>query len=98
MDRLGLGEEALRAENPRLVSCSVTGFGRGEGALLPGYDLLIQAVGGLMSVTGADPTGAADRRWGRAVVDVIAGAVGRDRDPGGAGGASRGRQRPRPAR
>ncbi|MGH2852371.1 MAG: CaiB/BaiF CoA transferase family protein, partial [Solirubrobacteraceae bacterium] len=69
MARLGLDLAELRADNPRLVSCSVTGFG--ADAQLPGYDLLIQAVGGLMSVTG-EP----DRppvKVGVAVVDVIAG-------------------------
>jgi crotonobetainyl-CoA:carnitine CoA-transferase CaiB-like acyl-CoA transferase len=71
MERFGLGEAATRALNPRLVSCSVTGFGAGEGAALPGYDLLIQAVGGLMSITGQSdgpPT-----KVGVALVDVIAG-------------------------
>jgi crotonobetainyl-CoA:carnitine CoA-transferase CaiB-like acyl-CoA transferase len=71
LERFGLGERDLRAANPRLVCCSVTGFGSGAGASLPGYDLLIQAVGGLMSVTGAadgPPT-----KVGVALVDVIAG-------------------------
>jgi crotonobetainyl-CoA:carnitine CoA-transferase CaiB-like acyl-CoA transferase len=68
----GLDYETLRAENPRLVYCSVTGFGSGEGgAALPGYDLLIQALGGLMSVTG-DPAGE-PMKVGVALVDVLAG-------------------------
>jgi crotonobetainyl-CoA:carnitine CoA-transferase CaiB-like acyl-CoA transferase len=68
----GLGYETLRAENPRLVYCSVTGFGSGEGgAALPGYDLLIQALGGLMSVTG-EPDGE-PMKVGVALVDVLAG-------------------------
>ena len=71
LERLGLGEQAMRAANPRLVSCSLNGFGAGEGAALPGYDLLIQAVGGLMSVTGA-PDGP-PTKVGVALVDVIAG-------------------------
>ncbi|MDP9427982.1 MAG: CoA transferase, partial [Actinomycetota bacterium] len=71
MDRLGLGYEALRADNPRLVYCSITGFGRGAGAALPGYDLLIQAVGGLMSITGS-PDGE-PQKVGVALVDVLAG-------------------------
>ena len=71
MERFGLGEEATRALNPRLVSCSVTGFGAGDGAGLPGYDLLIQAVGGLMSITG-QPDGP-PTKVGVALVDVIAG-------------------------
>jgi crotonobetainyl-CoA:carnitine CoA-transferase CaiB-like acyl-CoA transferase len=68
----GLGYETLRAENPRLVYCSVTGFGSGGGgAALPGYDLLIQALGGLMSVTG-EPDGE-PMKVGVALVDVLAG-------------------------
>ena len=72
MDGLGLGYETLRLANPRLVYCSITGFGRGErGAELPGYDLLVQAVGGLMSVTG-EPDGE-PQKVGVALVDVLAG-------------------------
>ena len=68
----GLDYESLRAENPRLVYCSITGFGSGEGgAPLPGYDLLIQALGGLMSVTG-EPDGQ-PMKVGVALVDVLAG-------------------------
>jgi crotonobetainyl-CoA:carnitine CoA-transferase CaiB-like acyl-CoA transferase len=71
LERFGLGEEATRAANPRLVSCSLSGFGTGPGAALPGYDLLIQAVGGLMSLTG-QPDGP-PTKVGVALVDVIAG-------------------------
>jgi crotonobetainyl-CoA:carnitine CoA-transferase CaiB-like acyl-CoA transferase len=72
MERLGLGEEANRAANPRLVSASLTGFGSSDaGAALPGYDLMIQAVGGLMSVTG-QPEGP-PTKVGVALVDIIAG-------------------------
>jgi crotonobetainyl-CoA:carnitine CoA-transferase CaiB-like acyl-CoA transferase len=71
MDRLGLGYETLAAENRGLVYCSITGFGAGEGATLTGYDLLVQAVGGLMSITGA-PDGE-PQKVGVALVDVIAG-------------------------
>jgi crotonobetainyl-CoA:carnitine CoA-transferase CaiB-like acyl-CoA transferase len=72
MERLGLGDEASRAANPRLVSASLTGFGSSEaGAALPGYDLMIQAVGGLMSVTG-QPDGP-PTKVGVALVDIIAG-------------------------
>jgi crotonobetainyl-CoA:carnitine CoA-transferase CaiB-like acyl-CoA transferase len=68
----GLDYESLRAENPRLVYCSITGFGSGEGgAALPGYDLLIQALGGLMGITGA-PDGE-PMKVGVALVDVLAG-------------------------
>ncbi|MEV0614223.1 CoA transferase [Nonomuraea sp. NPDC050404] len=71
MDRLGLGYEALRELNPGLVYCSITGFGSGAGAGLPGYDLIAQAVGGLMSVTG-EPDGPGTKA-GVALVDVITG-------------------------
>ncbi len=71
MDRLGLGQKELREANPGLVYCSITGFGSGGGASLPGYDLLIQAVGGLMSITG-DP-GGEPQKVGVALVDVLAG-------------------------
>ncbi|NJP95830.1 CoA transferase [Nonomuraea sp. FMUSA5-5] len=92
MDRLGLGYEALRALNPGLVYCSITGFGSGAGAELPGYDLIAQAVGGLMSVTG-EPGGPGTKA-GVALVDVITGlhaALGilaalRHRDHTGQGG------------
>ncbi len=71
MDRLGLGYERLSAEQPALVYCSITGFGSGAGADLPGYDLLVQALGGLMSITGA-PDGE-PQKVGVALVDVLAG-------------------------
>jgi crotonobetainyl-CoA:carnitine CoA-transferase CaiB-like acyl-CoA transferase len=71
MERLGLGYDALQARNPGLVYCSITGFGTGDGAALPGYDLLIQAVGGLMSITG-EPDGE-PQKVGVALVDVLAG-------------------------
>lgn len=71
MDRLGLGYGALSAADPALVYCSITGFGRGEGAALPGYDLLVQALGGLMSITGS-PEGE-PQKVGVALVDVLAG-------------------------
>ncbi|MGW8362709.1 CaiB/BaiF CoA transferase family protein [Streptomyces wedmorensis] len=71
MEKLGLGYEDVRATNPGLVYCSVTGFGTAEGARLPGYDLLVQAMGGLMSVTG-EPDGAGTKT-GVALVDVITG-------------------------
>lgn len=69
MDRFGLGYEVLSADNPDLVYATITGFG--QHTSLPGYDLLVQAVGGLMSITGPDsetPTKA-----GVALVDVITG-------------------------
>jgi crotonobetainyl-CoA:carnitine CoA-transferase CaiB-like acyl-CoA transferase len=72
MTKLGLGYEELAAERPELVFCSITGFGgSGPGAELPGYDLLVQALGGLMSITG-EPDGE-PLKVGVALVDVIAG-------------------------
>ncbi|HRN29170.1 MAG TPA: CaiB/BaiF CoA-transferase family protein, partial [Terrimesophilobacter sp.] len=53
------------------VFCSITGFGSGEGAALPGYDLLVQAVGGLMSITG--PVEGEPTKVGVALVDVLTG-------------------------
>lgn len=72
MAKLGLDYESLAAENPGLIFCSITGFGGSSpGAELPGYDLLVQALGGLMSVTG-EPEGE-PLKVGVALVDVIAG-------------------------
>ncbi len=54
-ERLGLGHEALRAENPRLIYCSISGFGHGglpEWTKLPGYDVVIQGLSGLQHLTG----------------------------------------------
>jgi crotonobetainyl-CoA:carnitine CoA-transferase CaiB-like acyl-CoA transferase len=70
-ERFGLDYEAVRRENPGVIYCSITGFGRGKGAALPGYDLLIQALGGLMSITGS-PDGE-PQKVGVALVDVLAG-------------------------
>jgi crotonobetainyl-CoA:carnitine CoA-transferase CaiB-like acyl-CoA transferase len=68
----GLDGDTLRERNPKLVSCSITAFGSGEGAAeLPGYDLLLQAMGGLMSVTG-EPDGR-PLKVGTAVVDLVCG-------------------------
>ena len=91
MERLGLGWDDLRSEQPDLVYCSITGFGRGAGAALPGYDLLVQALGGLMSITGEPDR--EPQKVGVALVDVLAGlfaAVGilaalRRRERGGGG-------------
>jgi len=67
--RFQLDYASLEARNPGLIYCSITGFGEGAGADLPGYDLLVQAVGGLMSITGTtEPTKA-----GVALVDVLTG-------------------------
>jgi crotonobetainyl-CoA:carnitine CoA-transferase CaiB-like acyl-CoA transferase len=71
MARYGLDHDKLRAANPGLVYCSISGFGSGAGAALPGYDLLVQAVGGLMSVTGPAP--GEPTKVGVALVDVLTG-------------------------
>jgi len=71
MDRLHLGYQELSKDNPRLVYCSITAFGSGAGAGLPGYDLLVQALGGLMSITGE--AAGAPQKVGVALVDVLAG-------------------------
>jgi len=55
LERMGLGYDDLHAVNPRLVYCSVSGYGRsGPYAQRPGYDFVIQAEGGLMSITGPE--------------------------------------------
>lgn len=71
MEKLGLGYDELVKVRPDLIYCAITGFGRELGAALPGYDLLVQAVGGLMSVTGPGP--GEPTKAGVAVVDVLAG-------------------------
>jgi crotonobetainyl-CoA:carnitine CoA-transferase CaiB-like acyl-CoA transferase len=72
MEKFGLGYESLSVMYPRLIYCSISGFGSGKAAQqLPGYDLLVQAMSGLMSITGPDsehPT-----KVGVALVDVTAG-------------------------
>ena len=69
MEKMGLGYAELSAENPGLIYASISGFGSTGGAHLPGYDFMVQALGGLMSITGepdADPMKA-----GVALVDVL---------------------------
>lgn len=74
-DRLGIGYQEVSSANPRVVYCSVSGFGtEGLGAGLPGYDFLVQGVGGLMSITGDD--GGEPRKVGVAVVDVLTALFG----------------------
>ena len=93
LEKLGLSLEALRRENPRLVTASITGFGRsGEEATLPGFDLLAQAASGLMAITGSPESG--PTKVGVAVSDLFAGcfalagilAVLRERERTGRGG------------
>jgi crotonobetainyl-CoA:carnitine CoA-transferase CaiB-like acyl-CoA transferase len=92
MDELGLGYEEMSAVNPGLVYCSITGFGATPAAAtLPGYDILVQALGGLMSITGSPDS--EPLKVGVALVDVVCGlfaACGiltalRHRDRAGAG-------------
>jgi crotonobetainyl-CoA:carnitine CoA-transferase CaiB-like acyl-CoA transferase len=74
--RYGLDYESLRALNPRLVYCSVTGYGQdGPYAQAAGYDFAIQATGGLMSVTGEheDTPGSQPQKVGVAVADLFTG-------------------------
>jgi crotonobetainyl-CoA:carnitine CoA-transferase CaiB-like acyl-CoA transferase len=71
LDRFGLGYEDVNAANPRVVYASITGFGTGAGRDVPGYDLMVQAISGLMSLTG-DP-GGPPFRAGISVFDVMAG-------------------------
>jgi crotonobetainyl-CoA:carnitine CoA-transferase CaiB-like acyl-CoA transferase len=72
LKRLGLDYEALSAVNSRLIFCSITGFGQtGPYKDKPGYDLLVQAMGGLMSITG-DPDGE-PMKVGVAVADILTG-------------------------
>ncbi|MHC6594037.1 CaiB/BaiF CoA transferase family protein [Arthrobacter sp. C152] len=71
LDRFGLDYATISEDNPAVVYASITGFGTAGGATLPGYDLLVQAMSGLMSLTG-DPQTCAYRS-GVAVFDVITG-------------------------
>jgi crotonobetainyl-CoA:carnitine CoA-transferase CaiB-like acyl-CoA transferase len=74
--RYGLGYEDLRKINPRLIYCSVTGFGQtGPYRERPGYDFMIQGMGGMMSVTGEpdDVPGGGPQRAGVPVADIITG-------------------------
>ncbi|MBL3686062.1 CoA transferase [Leucobacter zeae] len=74
MEKFGLGYAAVAAENPGVVYCSISGFGDDAGRDLPGYDLLVQAVGGLMSITGqSDEAGGEPTKVGVALVDILTG-------------------------
>jgi crotonobetainyl-CoA:carnitine CoA-transferase CaiB-like acyl-CoA transferase len=90
LKKFGLDYETLKGDNPSIVYCSVTGFGQtGPSAHLPGYDFLVQAMGGLMSVTGED----APVKVGVPIVDlftgvyaagaILAALVARDHGKGG---------------
>ncbi|PJG50679.1 CoA transferase [Bradyrhizobium forestalis] len=74
MDKLGIGYEALSAINPKLIYCAVSGFGQtGPDRLRPGYDGKMQALSGIMAITGHAETG--PTRAGFAVCDVLSGAT-----------------------
>ena len=75
MESFGFGYEAVRAFNPRIVFCSISGYGHtGPEAKLPGYDLIIQGKGGIASLTG-DPEGP-PFKVGTSQADIIAGMMG----------------------
>jgi len=72
----GIDYETLSARNPKLVYCSITGFGQtGPYRNRPGYDFLVQAMGGLMSITGAPDgeAGAGPQKVGVALTDIMTG-------------------------
>src|SRR5262245_32866304 len=72
MERLGLGYEAVAGRYPRVVYCSISGFGQtGPRRSEPGYDAVVQAEGGLMSVTGA--ADGPPYRLGVAIADIVSG-------------------------
>jgi len=71
LTKFGLDYDSVRARRPDSIYCSISGFGSAEGAALPGYDLLVQAVSGLMSLTGS-PDGP-PYRAGISVFDVMTG-------------------------
>jgi formyl-CoA transferase len=74
MERLGLSEKELRAINPRLIYASLSGFGAdGPMSDEPGYDLIVQAWGGLMSITG--PADGEPSKVGVAIIDLVAGLM-----------------------
>lgn len=76
LKKYGLDYESIKAVNPRLIYCSVTGFGQtGPMAPLPGYDFMIQGMGGLMSITGErdDLPGGGPQKAGVAVTDLFTG-------------------------
>jgi len=73
-DRLGVGWKELSALNPRLIYCSISGYGQtGPDAGRPGYDFIMQAESGLMAITGE--SGGEPMRVGIAITDVVCGMV-----------------------
>lgn len=71
MTKLGFNFEQAQKINPGIIYCSITGFGSGKGASLAGYDLLVQGLGGLMSVTGSPEGG--PTKVGVALIDIMTG-------------------------
>ncbi len=72
MEKFGLGYEELKEINPQIVYCSITGFGEtGPYKDMPGYDFIIQAMSGLMSITGDEKSG--PQKLGVAITDVLTG-------------------------
>jgi glutaryl-CoA transferase len=71
LEKLDLGYEALREENPDLIYCSITGFGPGPDEDRPGYDFLVQARGGVMGITGQ--AGGEPTKVGVAISDIVCG-------------------------
>jgi len=72
LDKMGLGYEQLKTLNPRLIYCSITGYGRtGPYAERPGYDFVMQAEGGIMGMTG--PVEGPPYRVGISIVDITTG-------------------------
>ena len=71
MTKLGFNFEEAQKINPGIIYCSITGFGSGKGASLAGYDLLVQGLGGLMSVTGSPEGG--PTKVGVALIDIMTG-------------------------
>ncbi len=71
LKRYGLDYETVARDNPSIVYGTITGFGDGKGSTLPGYDLVAQAVSGLMSITG--PKDGLPYKSGVAIVDVVTG-------------------------
>lgn len=75
LGRWGLSPEVLRRENPGLIVCTISAFSRdGSRASEPGYDAMVQAAGGLMSITGApDEDGGEPQKVGVAIADIMCG-------------------------
>lgn len=72
MEKFGLDYETLSKINPQLVYCSITGFGEtGPKKDMPGYDFIIQAMSGLMSITGDEKSG--PQKYGVAITDILTG-------------------------